>query len=1308
MPRQRRRRWTFVLVPLLLLAGVLAVLQSEIVARIVARALETAAEAAIGERVTIGRIEVGYLPPHVELQGLVVTHEATGDTIAAVPAIRLSPGFDGFRPVLRELAIDQPQVSLHLDADGLRELRNLPKRGGGGGPHLDAFPWRDLVIRGGAFTLTTPDATLDVIGIQAAPAAAPGTTDLRLAGLRVRAGTVDQQATDVFFPGITLAPDRLAIPALDVRFDALQLDGSVAVTQDGPIGGDLSLHLDLGRLTGNGPPQHGYVDGRLDMDASLDGTVAEPVVGGALALSSLVIWRPSAASLIATRIGDAHGDWRLAPGTPAAVEVGPLQMAWGDGALTVAARVEPETKGISGTVLAEGVSLARILQSVGVAPTPWADLRGDVETHVTGSILPFRLDGPFEINVAGFHVNDGPVDGPSTPMIAVPAGTVVGDLEITDAHLVLDGQVRAGPSHGHARADIGFATWGPLGVDVDFPTLDLSQLQPLGDAGLGGVARVNGWVGGRFDEPMTATATLEAAGAVVLGLPLADTLTATLDSPDLRRLHLGDIRARLGETDYQGDFEIAFTDPMWIDTQVYVKAGHVHDLAGVFLDLGDADGIVSGTALLSGEPYHLDGEVSVDLTDVDLYGERFPTGHATSWMDDGEFTLEELLLHRGDASVLARGSVKRGFALNMEILSDGLSVEGLDHVQPLGLSLTGEMALDAQVGGTLFEPEPRGRLAVARTYFDGERVADSSVGFHTNDGVLAWDGDLLGTALHTDGTLGLWDDQPYAIANRFTEFPLHLFYPKGQDGTAVLATLTGDLDLSGRFGDSPTPVDITGRFDTVEARWNGHTLAAPEPWVFAVHGTSMQVPRLRLLGNDGTDIGFEGYMTGRGELAFRGGGTVNLDIARAFVPELELAQGAADVEIAIERDRDGVPRAEMGLTLDGATVRSGYFPADFEALSAKVEASADGYVIRDVSAIVGGGTFRSGESVIEAKGWVPIRYRLAGTLTDSRIKYLDYLPPIVGDAALQFDGPVDDLLLSGTINIDDMEFRDRIDWEAMVLSLREERLTGSAPVEGARYFSMDLDVEADDTIRLRNNVADAEASAKLRVIGDTERPGMVGEILVNPGGRAYLHDREFEIARGEIRYVDPYTFDPDLDILLETDVRSHDQDYRVTYGVTGPFSDWRTNTSSDPYLAQADVNALLLFGVTRDELERYGGLGTALVAETGDLLLAQTAISRANLFIIDRWSLVSGVSERGSNAVTSDLRFVAEKQVGDFDVTVEKRLSGSLGSDWYASVERRIAERIYATAYVATRQEGRSLPIGAAYGAEFKFRWELD
>ncbi len=1304
--RKRRRRSILLLAPVVVIGGSLGVLQSDLVTRFAARALEEAVEAAIGEEVTIGRIEVGYLPPVVEVQGVVISHPATGDTIAAVRAIRVEPGLDGWRPILKRLTVDAPQVALHVDEDGLREFRGIPK--GASKARPSQLPWRELVLRGGSFSLETPGARVEVTGIDAAPGQ-PGTTDLRVGDLRVRAGTIDQRATDLSFPGITLAPDGVAIPSIDVRTDALTLDGGVSVKAGGPIAGDLALSVDLGRLTG-ADPAGSHVVGRVDLDASLGGTTLVPEVGGGVKVADLVIWRMSSKGVLtATRIGDAFGPWRFEPGVdgaPDALALDGLEMAWGEGTLGVEARVIPSTKELTGTLLAEGIHLARILQSVGVAPTPWVDLTGDIEANVFGTVSPFRLEGPFEINVDDFYVKDGPIDGKSDLMLATPPGTVVGRLDVDATRLVLDGRVTTGLSFGRARAEIGFAPYGPLSVDVDFPQLDLSVLRPLGDAELGGFAEVEGWLGGRYDEPLAAEATLSVEDAVVLGLPIADHLTANLES-DLKRLHFTDIRARLGETDYQGDFELAFTDPMYIDTQVYVGSGHIHDLAGIFVDIGPADGLVSGTIVLAGEPYHLDGDVALQLRDVDLYGERFGTGYATAWMDDGELTVEALQLERGSETVLARGSVKRGFAMNVEVLSDGLTLPGLDHLDGMDIPLDGELTIDAQVGGTLFDPAPRGRIAATRTYYDRTRLADSVVTFTSDDGILAWEGGLLGEAMRTRGTLGMWGEQPYEAEARFSGFPLHLFYPRGEDGSPVEARVTGDLSLAGRFGDTPTPVDIEGRLDEVVARWDGHVLSNPAPWVFAVHGTSLQVPRLSLLGNDGTSFGFEGYTTGRGQMAFRGDGVVNLDLARAFVPELDVAQGMADVTVGIERAADGVA-VHLGAELDDATLRSGYFPADFEELSARIEATSDRYVIRDVKAKVGGGTFASTESRIDAEGWVPRRYELEGTLEDARVQYLDYLPPMVGDAELRFDGPVDDLLLSGRIDIAEMVFTDRVDWEAMVLSLREERLTGSAPEEGAKYFNMDLDVKADDTIRLRNNVADAEASAQLRIIGDTARPGMVGEIVVAAGGEVYLHEREFEVTRGELRYIDPYTFDPDLDILLETDVRSHEQDYHVTYGVTGPFSDWRTNTASDPALAQADVNALLLFGVTREELERYGGLGTALVAETSDLLLAQTALSRTNLFVIDRWSLVSGVSERGSSTVTSDLRLVAEKQISGFDLTVEKRLGVNLESDWYLSIERRIAEKLYATAYVATRQEGRSLPIGAAYGAEFKWKWEFD
>ena len=115
----------------------------------------------------------------------------------------------------------------------------------------------------------------------------------------------------------------------------------------------------------------------------------------------------------------------------------------------------------------------------------------------------------------------------------------------------------------------------------------------------------------------------------------------------------------------------------------------------------------------------------------------------------------------------------------------------------------------------------------------------------------------------------------------------------------------------------------------------------------------------------------------------------------------------------------------------------------------------------------------------------------------------------------------------------------------------------------------------------------------------------MGDIRAIPGGRVFLNEREFEVERAELHFIDPYTYDPEVDLALVTQVNTRDERYEIDYRIVGPYSDWRTETTSNPPLPQADVHALLLFGMTRAELERYGGLGGALVAEGGDLLASR-------------------------------------------------------------------------------------------------------
>lgn len=1324
------------------IVSVVGAIRSEAASDGVCRLVEATIEGLTGERATIAHFNLGLRS--VSLVGIEIVHPATNETILHADAITAVLGWEDEggpvpvlgRPVLRRLILLAPKVHLHVDPDGIREFRDptplfTSDATDATSQQFTEFPWRELEIISGRLEVQGVNGantlwSTRIDGIDLTPGRR-GLADLVLGEVTIEAEPLKVTDKNIVFRQLVVTPNRLILPDLHLRFAAgtaasplLLVDGSVDAWLGRSLQGDVSVRLDLPALTPGLPrynrPAAGWTDGVVHMDATFAGSPNAPEISGLLAVEGLTLHTG-----LPQRFGDLHGPWHLDLATDAPrLALDHVQMAWGQGVVDVDANLNLITGGITANISAEGVSLASILTDIAVAPTPWVDFRADIDTTVQGSIAPFLLEGPFEIALSDLQVGDAPLGGPHSTLLSVPKGSLVGNLLTTETHLVLDiAQLKAGPTHGRALADIGFAERGPLRVDLDVPALDLSWLAPLNDLGLDGLVELKGTIEGPYDQ-LSADGTLTGKSVVVLGLPIADTMSAHFSS-DMKRLDFDDVRGLLGETLYEGDFGIDFEDDERLRTMFRITDGHARDLTGIFVDLGDFDASVTGGLTLEGTPYNLNGIATFDLGAGSLWGEPIAGGSADGKMVDGEFTLTDLRVVRpgkGATTELlrARGSVKRGFALNIEMLSDGLAIERLAHAE--GLGLTGDIQLDAQIGGTLYDWEPRGRLALQHVHVFGEPIADTVFRFETHhnangNDTLSWSGDVLGGAGKVAGTLGLAGDQPYAVHAELTDFPLGFFYPRAPDGTPIEAGLTGSLDLAGKLGDHPTPADIDGTLQAVHLRWGQHLLVNEAPWSFSLHNRQFIVPALTLTGNDGTRFEFEGHAApgaaNAGDLPpmqFEGTGKVDLDLLRAIVPEVREAQGMAQVDLHIDSAAKNPVR--LTVRLRDATLRTGYFPATFENVKADLTANAEGYTLDNVSASVGGGTFAGAPSTIDADNWIPRRYALKGQLRDVKLQYIDYLPPMRGDALLTFDGPVGGLLLGGTIAVTDMEWRERIDWESTVVSLRENRLTAAAPDPSANYFGMDLAVTAANTLRLRNNVADADASCSLRVIGDTSRPGLVGTILLTPGGQLYLNDREFDIKRGEVRYIDPYTFDPDIDLLLETDVRSQEQDYHLTYMVNGPFSDWRTTTSSDPYLSQADINALLLFGVTREELERYGGLGTALLAETGDLLLGQTALSRTNILVVDRWNLVSGVTERGTPTLSSDLRLVAQKEIGGFDVTAETALGQNLGRDWYLSIERRIAQRLYASAWLATEQEGRTLPIGAAYGFDLKLRVEGD
>jgi len=1317
--RRSRGQRLLIILGLLVVAGVLtrAFLGSASFRRTVASAAEAAIERATGEEAMLGDIDVHLWPPRATVEGLVIKHRESGDVIAALERAKVRVGLRGLKPRLLKLELEQPVVRLHIVDGKLREFAGA--RGGGGGEPMKELPWDELLVSGGSVHLAAGEGALvrlDGLGI------APGsvvdgeqTVTLTLDKLGLTAAGVTQEAEAVIIPNVTVTPSRIVAPTVALDLPLASLEGNLTAVIGGEISGLFQVDID-GVEVNHYLPEGVIHLGDWSLDVELQGQTSDPsaaiaVVGKPVMLDVRKLERPKRYHL-----GDVTA---LAIASREGLSVERLALDWAEGRVEAQGDLDWQLRLTDGVLRGEALSFAEVMKGVGQAYNPWVDFEGDLEILVDGTLKPLQLEGPFELAVVDFLVGAGALGAPATSlMLDIPRGAANGTLQMNSKAIQLNAaRIRLGDTSGRLGARIGFSRTGPLDVALDLPYTDFSDITPLADLGLAGVGSLNGRISGPFKGLMI-EGRAQAEDFHALDIPWADQMACTIRS-DLaaKTLDFVDIEATRGETTYTGDLGLVFGPDLLLDLTAAVQAGRLSDLSGMFLEIPGLESAVSGELSLQGPVDALDGHGRFALADVNLFGERFANGDAVAWMKDGRFTLEDLSVWRtgGAETVRMRGSVGAGWALNAELIADNIRLEELDALAELTQPMRGELGMDARIGGTLFEPEPNGRLAAREVRVSGREAGDGDLYFDTVDGVMRFEGSLFDGALIHWGTQELFGEQRYAIGALMDRLPAHLFYPVAADGQPVTAELSGEALVSGAFGESFEPVQIDVGLDDVLLAWDDLRLSNPEPWVYHQRGRDLRWDPITLEGGD-TSVTVSGEIRG-GQIAIAGSGDVDLSLVRAFVDGVERSDGVASVALDIEGPVD-TARARFDAEVEGAVLRTVWFTDPLEELDITLRGTPDAYHLETVEGLLGGGR-ASGGGTVTAENWIPQRFDLRATLTDARVRYLEeYLPPLVGDAELRFAGPTDALLLSGDVTIEEMVFVDRIDWEEEVLDFREEllvELEQDSPEEA--LFAFDVKIRADGTVALDNNVAQGTADADLHIVGDTARPGMIGSARLHSGGQMYLQEREFEIARAEMHYNDPYTFDPDLDFLLVTEVESQDQEYEIRYRISGPFSDWNTTPSSDPVLSQADINALLLFGVTQDQLAAQGAAGSLLLQEGADLFLAGLGLENAPLDLIgggldtfkpDRIDLVSGVSERGP-VVNSEWRLVIEKDVpAPWDLTIlgEVLLDNQL--DQYWAVEKNLSRNLYTTAYWSSQQRERYLDIGGAYGVDLKVRWEID
>jgi outer membrane protein assembly factor BamA/autotransporter translocation and assembly factor TamB len=342
---------------------------------------------------------------------------------------------------------------------------------------------------------------------------------------------------------------------------------------------------------------------------------------------------------------------------------------------------------------------------------------------------------------------------------------------------------------------------------------------------------------------------------------------------------------------------------------------------------------------------------------------------------------------------------------------------------------------------------------------------------------------------------------------------------------------------------------------------------------------------------------------GTGNLNFDVKADTDLRIVEGFVPESS-AFGKIESEISV-RGTTSQPDMRGFVNFTDAQLQITDPPLVISGVNARLQLAGNRIQVAQGTGEINGGAFTlTGETGISASGLENAELRM--TLKETQLEYPQGLQSEIS-ATLALSGSSPALTLDGNVNILDALYREEIE-------LGAEAFNYLTPRDGMAYVRQErrgvvsdvlLNVIVDTTapVTIVNNVADVSLSGNFRVRGTIGDPVLLGRAVALDGGEVYfgmvpggeavaLNERRdrYIIERGIIDFNNPLRTEPELDVEATHDLHVKGETYLVRLRATGTPADLRTELSSDPYLDQRDITAMLLTGKSFEELQQQSTL----------------------------------------------------------------------------------------------------------------------
>lgn len=622
-----------------------------------------------------------------------------------------------------------------------------------------------------------------------------------------------------------------------------------------------------------------------------------------------------------------------------------------------------------------------------------------------------------------------------------------------------------------------------------------------------------------------------------------------------------------------------------INARVRMTRRPMADLKRAFeLDDYDADGVVSGE-------YHVYGNYETPLgfgrlviEDGSAYGETFETMTSALRFEGTGVRLDTIQIAKSTGSITGAAYVGWDGTYSFNVDGRRIPVESMTSVSFPKAPFSGLLQFTATGAGTFEEPRYDVQARVDDLFAGDEGVGQLSGRLSLRGELLTSEFEVASPRLLVSGSgrLNLTPEMDAEMSLRFQDTSLdpylRFFEPRLSPFTTAIAG--GTLRVAGELANLDNLL-VEANVEQLDLKLFDYALSNDGPIRLAFDRRVVEIDRFRVRG-EGTLLQMLGEVRlADNTVSVEATGEANLGILQGFFRDIR-SRGTAALLGQVQGPLSK-PRFSGSARVSDGRIRHMSLPHSLEAINGQVSFDGGGFRIEDVTARVAGGLVTFGGRV-GMNGFTPGELSLTATGERMQLRYPEGFRSIV-DADLWLRGSASSPLLGGNVTVHDAIWTRRFDLDPNLFDLGGGGpALPAGPVAASTVpVRFDVQVQAANTVRVQNNLADLVASADLRLQGTYDRPAVFGRAEIDRGSLLFEGNR-YIVTRGTVDFLTPPggRIEPIFDIEMETRVRIPSQTVRVTIAVSGTLGQQPTVTlGSDPPLPTTDVIALL-FGTTTD------------------------------------------------------------------------------------------------------------------------------